>query len=135
LAPGAIVRRGAWHAVLIRPDYARPLDGAIGSLRPRGRFVLALMAVANDGAAPARIPIDLFALVDSQGNRYSPLPAVSTEYLNSYSRGQRGDLSMEDLIPSDGGNKSVPVIFDVPLSARDLYLLVGDSGAGWVIGQ
>jgi hypothetical protein len=40
---------------------------------------------------------------------------------------------MEDPIPSDGGNKSVPLIFDVPPSARPLYLLVGDSSAGWPI--
>jgi hypothetical protein len=121
--------------VLIRPDDARSLDGAIGSLQPHGRFVLALLAIGNDGTAPARPPIDLFTLVDAQGHRYQPLPAASTEYLNSYSRGEHGDLSMEDPIPSDGGNKSVPIIFDVPATARGLYLLIGDGSAGWAIGE
>jgi hypothetical protein len=133
LAPGDVVKQGQWHAVLIRPDYIVRLDGAIGSLQPKGRFVLALLAVGNDGLAPARIPANLFALVDAQGNRYLPLPAASTAYLSSYGRGQRGDLSMEDPIPADGGNKSVPLIFDVPQRAQDLYLFVGEIPAGWVV--
>jgi hypothetical protein len=133
-APGEIVQQGQWHAILIRPQDAVVLDGSIGSLQPSGRFVLALIAVGNDGQAPARLPDDLFTLVDGAGNRYAPLPQISTAYLNTYGRGQRGDLSMEDPIPSDGGNKSVPLIFDVPPSARPLYLLVGDSPVGWSIG-
>jgi hypothetical protein len=134
-APGEIVQQGQWHAILIRPQDAVMLDGSIGSLQPSGRFVLALLAVGNDGQAPARLPGDLFALVDGAGNRYAPLPHISTAYLNTYGRGQHGDLSMEDPIPSDGGNKSVPLIFDVPPSARPLYLLVGDSSVGWQIVQ
>lgn len=134
-APGEIVQQGQWHAILIRPQDAVMLDGSIGSLQPSGRFVLALLAVGNDGQAPARLPDDLFALVDGAGNRYAPLPQISTVYLNTYGRGQHGDLSMEDPIPSDGGNKSVPLIFDVPASARPLYLLVGDSSVGWQIAQ
>ena len=135
LAPGTVVKQGQWSAVLLRPDYAVPLDGSIGALQPRGRFLLALVAVANDGAAPARLPADLFAVVDRDGNRYLPLPAVSTAYLDAYGRGQRGDLSMEDAIPADGGNKSVPLIFDVPASARGLTLLVKGETKGWAIGQ
>jgi hypothetical protein len=134
-APGEIVQQGQWHAILIRPQDAVMLDGSIGSLQPSGRFVLALIAVGNDGQAPARLPADLFALVDGAGNRYAPLPQISTAYLNTYGRGQHGDLSMEDPIPADGGNKSVPLIFDVPSSARPLYLLVGDSSVGWQIVQ
>jgi hypothetical protein len=133
LAPGAIVEHEQWHAILIRPEDAVVLDGSIGSFQPSGRFVLALLAIGNDGQAPARLPDDLFALVDGSGKRYAPLPQVSTAYLNTYGRGQHGDLSMEDPIPSDGGNKSVPLIFDVPPSARPLYLLVGDSSVGWPI--
>jgi hypothetical protein len=133
LAPGEIVEQGQWHAILIRPEDAVALDGSIGSFQPRGRFVLALVAVGNDGQSSARLPDDLFALVDGSGNRYAPLPQISTAYLIAYGRGQHGDLSMEDPIPSDGGNKSVPLIFDVPPSARPLYLLVGDSPMGWPI--
>jgi hypothetical protein len=133
LAPGEIVEHGQWHAILIRPEDAVALDGSIGSFQPSGQFVLTLLAIGNDGQAPARLPDDLFALVDGSGKRYAPLPLLSTAYLASYGRGQHGDLSMEDLIPSDGGNKSVPLIFDVPPSARSLYLLVGDSSVGWPI--
>jgi hypothetical protein len=133
LAPGEIVEQGQWHAILIRPEDVVALDGSIGSFQPNGRFVLALLAIGNDGQAPARLPVDLFALVDGSGKRYAPLPRISTAYLNTYGRGQHGDLSMEDPIPSDGGNKSVPLIFDVPPSARPLYLLVGDSSKGWPI--
>jgi hypothetical protein len=133
LAPGEVVEQGQWHAILIRPEDAVVLDGSIGSFQPSGRFVLALLAIGNDGQAPARIPNDLFTLVDGSGKRYTPLPQLSTAYLNTYGRGQHGDLSMEDMIPSDGGNKSVPLIFDVPTSDRPLYLLVGDSPIGWSI--
>ena len=133
LAPGEVVEYGQWHAILIRPEDAVALDGSIGSFQPNGRFVLALLAIGNDGPAPARLSDDLFVLVDGSGKRYAPLPQISTAYLNAYGRGQHGDLSMEDMIPSDGGNKSVPLIFDVPPSARPLYLLVGDSSVGWPI--
>ncbi|HEU5103184.1 MAG TPA: hypothetical protein VFU22_29385, partial [Roseiflexaceae bacterium] len=133
LAFGQVVQQGQWHAILMRPQDGVVLDGSIGSLQPSGRFVLALVAVGNDGPAPVPLPADLFALVDGAGNRYAPLPQVSTAYLNTYGRGQHGDLSMEDPIPSDGGNKSVPLIFDVPPGARPLYLLAGDSAEGWPI--
>jgi hypothetical protein len=135
LAPGQVITQGQWHAILLRPEDAVVLEGSIGSLQPSGRFVLALVAVGNDGPAPARLPADLFALVDGAGVRYAPLPLASTAFLNSYGRGQHGDLSMEDPIPADGGIKSVPLIFDVPGSARSLYLVVGDSPVGWPVGQ
>jgi hypothetical protein len=134
-APGEIVQYGQWHAILIRPQDAVVLDGSIGSFQPRDRFVLALVAVGNDGQAPARLPDDMFTLVDGAGNRSAPLPQISTAYLNVYGRGQHGDLSMEDPIPPDGGNKSVPLIFDVPPTARPLYLLAGGSPVGWQISQ
>ncbi len=135
LAIGEVVKHGIWHAVLLRPDYAVSLDGGIATFQPRGRFVLALVAIGNDGSAPAPVPIDLFALIDQSGTRYAPLPAISTAYLSAYGRGQRGDLSMEDPIPADGGNKSVPLIFDIPEHVRDLYLVVKDSAAGWPVRQ
>jgi len=134
LAPGDVISRGAWHASLLRPDYAVPLDGAIGTLQPRGRFILALVDIGNDGTAPARIPANLFSIQAGDGHRYLPVPAASTAYLEAYGHGQRGDLSMEEQIPP-GGNVSVPLIFDVPPAARELMLRVGDEPRGWMVGD
>lgn len=133
LAPGQVVEQGQWHASLLRPEHALALEGSIATLQPRGYFVLALVAVGNDGAAPARIPPDLFALVDRQGRRYAPLPAASTAYLGAYGRGEHGDLSMEELIPSGGGIVSIPLIFDIPPGAGALTLHVGSARLGWPI--
>lgn len=134
LALGQVVQSGAWHVVLLRPNDTLPLEGAIGALQPRGRFFLALVAIGNDGAAPARMPADLVALVDAAGQRYAPDPALSTAYLAAYERGLRGDLSMEDAIPADGGNKSIPLIFDIPPGARGLMLMVQGAPYGWPVG-
>jgi hypothetical protein len=134
LAPGQVVALPPWSLSLLRPDYALVLEGAIGALQPRGRFVLALMAVSNDGSAPARIPDALFTIHDRQGNRYTPVPTASTIYLDTYGRGQRGELSLEEELPPGGGLVSVPIIFDVPLDARGLTLHIGDQAAGWPIG-
>jgi hypothetical protein len=133
LVPGDIIVQKPWHASLLRPEHAVLLDGAIGSLQPRGRFVLALITVGNDSPRPARIPADLFMLQDSQGNRYPPLPAASTAYLNTYGRGQRGDLSLAEDLPPGGGNVSVPLIFDVPPGTRSFTLHVGNTPLGWPI--
>jgi hypothetical protein len=134
LAPGTIIEQGIWRASLLRPDYALVLDGSIGPLQPRGRFVLALVAVAQTGDGPERLPEDLIFLVDHQGARYRALAGASSAFLDTYGRGQRGDLSMEEPIPEGGGNVSVPIIFDVPETARALRLYVGGSALGWPIG-
>jgi hypothetical protein len=134
LAPGQVVELPPWSVSLLRPDYAMALDGAIGPLQPQGRFVLALVVAGNDGPAPARIPAALFTLQDQQGNRYTPVPNASTVYLDTYGRGQRGELSLEEELPPGGGLVSVPLIFDVPLNARGLMLHAGDQDAGWPIG-
>jgi hypothetical protein len=134
LAPG-VVQQGTWNAGLLRAEDAIFVDGAIGTLQPKGRFVLALIAVGNTSSTPTRIPSDLFWLRDAQGNRYQPLPRASTEYLNMYGRAQRGDLSMEEEIPQGGGNVSIPLIFDVPVTAQNLTLHVGNATGGWPIGS
>jgi hypothetical protein len=133
LVPGQIMVQGLWHASLLRPEHAVLLDGAIGTLQPSGRFVLALVAIGNDSTMPARIPADLFTLRDAAGNRYAPLAAASTTYLNTYGRGQRGDLSLQEEIPPGGGIVSVPLLFDVPSSTRSFTLHVGDEPLGWPI--
>lgn len=135
LAIGQVVQSGEWHVALLRPEDAVLVDGSIGAFQPAGRFLLALVAIGNDGTAPARIPPDLLVLVDRAGKRYPANPAISSAYLAAYGRGQHGDLSMEEAIPADGGNKSIPLIFDVPPDARDLRLLVQGAPASWPVGR
>lgn len=132
LAVGAVVTRHSWTFAILRPDHVVTLNGAIGALQPSGRFVLALVAIANDGDTGAP-PADMFVMVDSRGNRYLPVPGASTVYLNTYGRGSHGDLSFEEVIPPGIGNVSVPVIFDVPANAQDLMLFLGESSAGWPV--
>ena len=129
-----MIVRSPWHISLLRPEYGVLLDGAIGSLQPHGRFALVLVTVGNDGTAPARIPPNLFTLEDNSGHGYKPLPAASTTYLNTYGRGLRGDLSMEEDIPPGGGNVSVPLIFDVLADAGDLRLHIAGEPLGWAVG-
>lgn len=135
LAPGQVIEQGQWHVSLLRPEHALALDGSIGALQPRGRFVLALVTIGNSGATPARIPPDLVTLVDRQGIRYSPSPSASTAYLTLFGRAQRGDLSMEEAVPPGGGNVSVPLIFDVPRDAGGLAVHIGEEQAGWPVGE
>lgn len=130
LPMGALREYDGWQATLLRPDYAILLDGAIGDFQPRGRFVLALLSIANNNAAPRRIPGDLFMLLDAQGRSYQPVPNASGVYLATYGRGQRGDLALEDEIQPGGGIVTVPVIFDVPDDAANLRLVMGDVSAG-----
>lgn len=135
LAVGQVVDRGDWSVTVLRPEHLMALNGSIGGMVPRGRFALALVAVSNRGAGPAVMPADLLALADSRGNRYAPLPAASTAYLSAYERGVRGDLSMEELVPSGEGIVSIPVIFDVPQDAAGLTLYVQGAPGGWAFGQ
>jgi hypothetical protein len=133
LSPGAIIDTGTWVVTLLRPDDLMLLDGSIGGVQPTGRFALALVAVHHNGPSPARIPADLIALVDSAGERYLPLSGASTTYLSTYGRGTYGDLSLEEPIIPEIGQVSVPLVFDVPLDASGLQLVVADNPAGWPI--
>lgn len=133
LAPGDVITQPPWEVSLLRPDYAVSLDGSIGTLQPKGRFVLALVAVSNTSQTPARLPAALFTLTDDRNQRYLASSAASTLYLNTYGRGQRGDLSMEEDIPPNGVLRSVPLIFDVPISAAGLTLHVGTMPTGWLV--
>jgi hypothetical protein len=135
LAPGALAQLGEWRASLLRSDYSLFLDGGLGGQQPSGRFLLVLLALANTGGAPQPFPPDLLVLHDAQGRTYTPPPALSTLYLATYGRGQRGDLSLENELPAGGGLYSVPVIYDVPADASGLQLSLGDaSGGAWPIG-
>lgn len=131
---GTLLEYDGWQAVLLRPDYAMVLDGAIGERQPGGRFVLALLSVSNTAPTPRFIPMDLFILRDAAGRAYRPSPGASSAYLNTYGRGQRGNLALEDAIPPGGGIVSVPLIFDVPADAIGLRLTMGpDGAAGWQV--
>lgn len=131
---GTILSYDGWQAVLLQPDYSLFLEGSIGDLRPSGRFILALLAISNDAAAPRRIPSDLFILNDGSGHRYLPLPGASTAYLSVCGRGLCGDLALEDTLDAGSGMRTVPLIFDVPPEATNLTLSLGALGsAGWPI--
>lgn len=135
LAPGAVAQRDGWSASLLRPDYGLFLDGGLGDQQPRGRFLLVLLALANGGGAPQAFPPAMLVLHDAQGRTYTPAPRLSTAYLATYGRGQRGDLSLENELPPGGGLYSVPVIYDVPADASGLQLSLGDmAGGAWPIG-
>lgn len=130
---GAIMAQGDWQATLLRADHALVLDGAIGTLQPRGRFVLVLLAVRNNGALPARIPEELLVVVDDRNRRYLPIPPASTAYLNAFGRGLRGDLSQEELVQPGMGLISMPLIFDVPRDVRGLSANPIGQSSGWSI--
>ncbi|MCX7791375.1 MAG: hypothetical protein N2378_12100 [Chloroflexaceae bacterium] len=133
---GTVVDYDGWSITLLRPDYAVTLDGAIGDLRPSGRFVLAVVAVSNNQPQPRRIPPDLFVVRDASGRAYPPVPGASSAYLALYQRAQRGDLALEDEFAPSSGMRSVPLLFDVPPDAGGLSLLVPAAGpAGWPIGE
>ena len=133
---GTPIDYDVWTAVLVRPDYALPLDGAIGDLQPTGQFVLTVVSVSNNSPTPRVIPPDLFVLVDSAGRSFIPVPGASSAYLALYERGQRGDLALEDGFEPVVGLFSVPIIFDVPLDATGLLLTVRGAGpAGWPVGE
>ncbi|MGQ9927759.1 MAG: hypothetical protein ACUVS4_12930 [Chloroflexaceae bacterium] len=136
LPMGTVVDYDGWSVTLLRPDYAVTLDGAIGDLRPSGRFVLTVVAVSNNQPQPRRLPPDLFLLRDASGRAYPPVPGASSAYLALYDRAQRGDLALEDEFAPTSGMRSVPLLFDVPPDAGGLLLLVPGAGpAGWPVGE
>ncbi len=132
LQPGDIAQQGIWTASLLDAAYARVLDGSIGDLQPQGRFLLAMMVINNNGTTPAMLPEDFFTLIDTQGQRYRSRKVASTTFLNTFGRGQYGDLSLEEEIPA-GVNVTVPVIFDVPEGVSGLQLRVGGADIGWAM--
>jgi hypothetical protein len=133
LALGAFLQQDTWTMSLLRPDYALALSGAIGDLQPQGRFVLALVSLANSGSQAQVLPPGTLVLRDNQGRTYAPRPNASSVYLAAYGRGQRGDLSLEDAIPPGGSFFSVPVIFDLPQDAKGLVLTFSSAPQGWPI--
>lgn len=133
LTQGQIVQSGAWSVSLLRPEHAMRLDGAIGTLQPQGHFVLVLLSVGYTGEGAAPVPTTLVVLEDDQGRLYAPRPGASSTYLDTFGRGQYGDISLEEEIPPDAGNLSIPFIFDVPETAHQLHIVVTGQQAVWLV--
>ncbi len=133
LTQGQVVQSASWRVSLLRPDHAMVLDGAIGALQPKGRFVLALLSVGYTGEGVARVPASLVMLEDDQGRMYQPEPGASNAYLDTFGRGQYGDISLDEDIPPDAGNLSIPFIFDVPEAAHQLHIVVMGQNGVWVV--
>ncbi len=134
LPMGTVVEYDQWKAVLLQPEYALALDGAIGDVQPDGAFVLTLLSISNAETVEQTLPPDLFVLVDDRGRSYKPAPGLSSLYLDVFGRAQRGDVALEEPLPAGGGVVSVPILFDVPTDARNITLLMGQPAAGgWFV--
>lgn len=133
LSLGRPVQQDDWYVSLLRPEDAVFVQGDLGHIQTEGQFLIVLMTVSNGSAEAIQMPANLITLLDSEQNRYKALPRASTVYLDSYGRGQYGDLSMEELIPPGGGNVSIPLIFDVPITANDFHLYMEGVDAAWPI--
>ncbi len=133
LPSGNLLEYADWQATLLRPDYARVVEGPVAGIEPAGQFVIVLLAVSNTSDVLRPMPPDLFALIDERGQVYPPDRATSMAYLELYARGQWGDLAIDDVVPP-GGLYSIPLLFDVPLSATSLFLIMGQQmGTGWPV--
>ena len=132
LALGRPVQHDGWYLSLLREEDVVVVREAIGSLEPDGQFLIVLMTVNNGNSNAVRVPANLITLLDGDQNRYKALPQVSTVYLDTYGRGQYGDLSIEELMPP-GGNVSVPLIFDIPKTADNFQLYMEGVEAAWPI--
>ncbi len=133
LPSGNLLEYAGWQATLLRPDYARVVEGPVAGIEPAGQFVIVLLAVSNTSDVLRPMPPDLFALIDERGQVYPPDRATSMAYLELYARGQWGDLAIDDAVPP-GGLYSIPLLFDVPSQATSLFLIMGQqTGTGWPV--
>jgi hypothetical protein len=131
---GAVLTHDGWYATLGRPEHAQVLNQAPEGITVQGQFAVVVPAVSNTGDTPRQMPPDLFALVDQQGRLYRPLEGASTAYLQTYGRGQYGDLALEDVVPAGGGRFSVPLLFDIAPDATNLVLTMGPRAQqGWQV--
>lgn len=134
IASGNVLEQDNWHTTLIRPEYIQMIEESLGGMQPRGRFVLAVVAIGNTSEAARRTPPDFFVLIDDQGRSYRAASGASTAYLATYGRGRRGDLALEDKVPPGGGMFSMPLIFDVPMDATGLVLTITrNPDGGWPV--
>jgi len=67
---------------------------------------------------------------------YEARPELSTGYINQFGRGIAADLSQEDQVPSDGLQRSVPIVFDVEPDATELkFFARSNPDQGWLVLQ
>ncbi|MEM8533237.1 MAG: hypothetical protein AAGF95_20520 [Chloroflexota bacterium] len=132
LTLGRPVQQDNWYLSLLREEDIVVIQEAIANREPDGQFLIVLMTINNSHADAMRIPTNLITLLDGNQNRYDALPQVSTIYLDTYGRGQYGDVSMEELMPPSG-NVSVPLIFDIPKTADNFQLYMEGVEAAWPI--
>ena len=132
LTLGRPIQQDNWYLSLLREEDVVVVQEAIGNIEPTGQFLIVLMTINNGNANATRMPTNAITLIDSDQNRYEALPQVSTVYLDTYGRGQYGDLSMEELMPPSG-NVSVPLVFDIPKTANDFQLYMEGVEAAWPI--
>ncbi|MEF3275675.1 MAG: tetratricopeptide repeat-containing protein [Chloroflexus sp.] len=125
---GQLISLDNWQIGLLRPDDVVLIDGELGTIRPTGRLLVALLAVSNEAATDRILPASFFALEDDVGQRYRPLSGASRQYLEQFGRGLYGDLALEDIFTPQSGLRSVPVLFDVPANRVPVRLWAGNEG-------
>ncbi len=136
VAPGTTLESNGWQYIFAQPTFATPIIGGLGNAQPDGRFVVVLALVSNNTGQPQSVPQDFFVLKDAQGRVYEARPELSSAYINQFGRGIAADLSQEDQFPSDGLQRSVPIVFDVEPDATELkFFARGNPDQGWLVLQ
>jgi hypothetical protein len=134
VAPGTALESSGWQYIFAQPTFATPIIGGLGNAQPDGRFVVVLALVTNTTGQPQNVPRDFFVLKDAQGRVYEARPELSTAYINQFGRGIAADLSQEDQVPSDGLQRSVPIVFDVEPDATELkFFARSNPDQGWLV--
>lgn len=136
VAPGTALESSGWQYIFAQPTFATPIIGGLGNAQPDGRFVVVLALVNNNTGQPQNVPPNFFVLKDAQGRVYEARPELSTAYINQFGRGIAADLSQEDQVPSDGLQRSVPIVFDVEPDATELkFFARSNPDQGWLVLQ
>jgi hypothetical protein len=129
-----VVQAGSWGFTY--SGVKNVTSGSYGGGPPsRGQYQIVLMAVANNGGAPAPIPDGFFVLKDAQGRVYDFNRAASVDYFTRFGgAGQAADIGADAQVPNNNSLTSVPLLFDVPPDAANLVLLSRDNpNQGFVI--
>jgi hypothetical protein len=129
-----VVQAGSWGFTY--GGVKNVTTGSYGGGPPsRGQYQIVLMAVANNGGAPAPIPDGFFVLKDAQGRVYDFNRAASVDYFTRFGgAGKAADIGADAQVPNNNSLTSVPLLFDVAPDATNLVLLSRDNpNQGFVI--